>query len=130
MTPDAYEQADDEELTEGGRSRFDVVILDGHSTQRLPAGAYFFFGAAPLLDGFGIGEIGNPDPEYPDWVFNWDDGHPIMRYVNPLNVEIWRWRRLELPDNAVSLMDAHGGTVLAEVSHKQNRFLICAFGLL
>lgn len=122
MTPRQYEQASDADLSEGGRSLFDVVIFVGCSTERLPAGSYIFFGEVPRIDGFALGE----KVEF-DEVYDWDDSHPIMRHVDPTNVIIEGYSKFVLPDNAVSLMTAEEAGVLFVVNHQASRFLLCAF---
>ena len=76
MSPEAYESADDNVLTNGERSLFDVVMFDGHGTQRLPLGNYMFWGAVPMVEGVSAGDL--IDTEI---IFNWDDTHPILRHV-------------------------------------------------
>jgi hypothetical protein len=125
MTLSEYESAREEDLVESGRSVFDVVIFDGCSSPRLPIGNYFFFGSVPQVDGYAMGQTFEFDA-----IFDWDESHSVMRYVNPLNVDIASWRELQLPDHAESVMDAYSGTVLAAVSHGASRYLICGFGML
>jgi Mg-chelatase subunit ChlD len=125
MTPQAYEDAPEAQLSEGGRSRFDAVVFDDCSTARLPLGGYFFFGGLPQLEGFQRGE-----DRQPDVIFDWDDRHAVLRYVSPYDVYINGWHGMELPSNAVTLMQAGGGPALAAVNHQGNRFLISSFGLL
>lgn len=125
MSPGEYESAVDEEIAEGGRSRFDVVIFDGCTSARLPTGNYMFFGALPTAEGFEFGEL----VEF-DRIFNWDETHPIMRHVAPHNIDILSYRKPILPSNAESLIDGEQGPVVSMVNHLGNRYLICAFGLL
>jgi len=127
MSPDDYENAPEAELSEGGRARHDVVVFDTHTTARLPTGSYFFFGSVPTVEGFGMGE--KVQAFTPSPIFDWDEGHPILRYINPDNIDFASYRKLILPDNAESLISAYEGPLLSLVSHGGNRYLICAFGL-
>lgn len=126
MSPDEYEEADDEKLLDGRRSAYDVVILDGHSTDRLPQGNYLFWGAIPLIEGVAADETLIADEIF----FNWDDTHPILRYVAAETIFVYRWLRLELPDDAVSIIDGQTSPVMSYFSRDASQFLISAFRLI
>jgi len=125
MTGDHYEKADDEVLMEGQRSAFDVVIMDRHSTSRLPQGNYFFFGALPRIEGVAAGEMIDNQV-----IFNWDDTHPILRHVAVETLYVYEWLDLKLPPEAVSLVDGETSPVLAYLTRDASQFLISAFALL
>lgn len=125
MTGSEYEAAADKVLLEGERSAFDVVILDQHSTSRLPQGNYFFFGAVPLIEGVGAGKMIDDQV-----IFNWDDTHPILRHVAVESLEVYEWLELKLPPEAVSLVDGETSPVIAYLTRDASQFLICAFGLI
>ena len=125
MTPDTYESAPQEQVSDGRRSLFDVVMLDDHSTDRLPVGNYFFWGSVPELDGVEMG----------DWVtdeviFNWDETHPVLRHVHMETVDVDRWRRLTMPSEAVMLIEGETSPILSHLSRDGSEYLICAFPLL
>ncbi|MCG3137690.1 MAG: hypothetical protein HJJLKODD_01539 [Phycisphaerae bacterium] len=123
ISPEEYEQQQDD-LNPAGRSRHDVVIFDGWRPGTLPLGNFLFFGVVPNLPGFGQG----PTIEDDD-VFNWDDTHPVMRFIEPQNIAIAQYQQLQLPIHAVSLMDGQGGTVVAAVNEQGRRMILVAFGL-
>lgn len=125
MSPQAYESADDVDLTVAGRLKYDVVIFENHSTDRLPPGSYIFFGGIPQIEGVSAGDY--IDDEI---IFNWDETHPILRYVAVDTIQVFRWLKLTLPPKAVSIIDGESSPVLATLSDGGRRFLICAFGLL
>ncbi|NOX59815.1 MAG: VWA domain-containing protein, partial [Planctomycetes bacterium] len=77
MTPAEYESADEDELTELGRLKFDVAIFDNHSTDRLWPGSYMFFGGVPEIEGVSAEETVRGEI-----LFDWDESHPILRYVD------------------------------------------------
>jgi hypothetical protein len=124
MSPYEYEEASDEELLDGERSKYDVVIFDGHSTDRLPQGNYFFWGAVPKIQGVAAGEV--IDDEV---IFNWDDTHPILRYVAAENISVYEWLRLQVPSDAISIIDGQTSPVLTYFTREASQFLICAFRL-
>jgi len=121
MSPAQYESASEDALTVAGRSKWDVVILENHDTQRLAPGAYIFLGGAPQVDGVELGEVINNEI-----LFNWDESHPILRYVAADNVQMYLWRRLTLPADAHRLIDGETSPVLAYLSREGRQYLICA----
>ena len=125
MTAAEYEAAPDEKLLDGQRSTFDVVIMDTHSTDRLPHGNYLFWGSVPLIDGVALGE------EIKDEViFNWDETHPVLRYVAAETISVNVWRRLIVPTETVSIIDGQTSPVLCYLARDASQFLISAFPLI
>lgn len=125
MSPDAYEAADLDEIQTGDRSAFDVVVMDRHSTDRLPKGNYFFWGAVPQLEGVSAGKV--IDDEV---IFNWDDAHPILRHVSVETLFVYQWLDLSLPPEAVSLIEGEHSPVLALFTRNASQFLVSAFSLI
>lgn len=123
-TPDEYEDPD-KPLVEDGRCRYDVVILDGWSTDRLPPGNYLFFGAVPLIDG-----VDDRGPVTGQVLLDWDDTHPILRHVNIGTITVLSWLDLELPEQATTLVEGTNGPVLALLNRGRSQYLINAFGFL
>ncbi|MHC4675885.1 MAG: vWA domain-containing protein, partial [Planctomycetota bacterium] len=124
LSPQEYQDAPDDKLIEYGRSKYDVVILDGHSTDRLPPGNYFFFAAVPKIEGVTIGELVRGG------VFlDWDETHSILRHVAIEAINVFSWYQLQLPKKASTLIEGHDGPLLALLNHQRNQYLICAFGL-
>ncbi len=125
MTGADYESAADKVLMEGERSAFDVVIMDEHSTGRLPQGNYFFFGAVPQIEGVTAGSLIKNQV-----IFNWDDTHPILRHVAVELLYVYEWLDVKLPPEAVSLVDGETSPVIAYLTRDASQFLISAFGLI
>lgn len=125
MTPQEYESADEAEILEAKRSKYDVVIFDRHSTDRLPPGNYFFWGGVPDIEGVSAGEAIADEV-----IVNWDETHPVLRHVAVENIQVFQWSRLSLPSEAVHLMDGETSPVLAYLARDGRQYLICAFGLL
>jgi len=125
MKPAEYEDAPDEDIADGARSLFDVVILDRHDTARLPQGNYMFWGCVPLVDGVSVD--GTVDDEL---IFNWDETHPILRHVSVESLNVFKWLRLKLPKEAVSLIDGATSPVMAYWAHGASQYLIIAFSLI
>ncbi|MBI1826258.1 MAG: VWA domain-containing protein [Planctomycetes bacterium] len=124
MKPAQYEAADDKQIAEDGRSIFDVVVFDRHSTLRLPQGNYMFFGAIPKIERVTAGS-----PVNDEVIFDWDETHPILRHVTVETIEVSQWLRLTLPADAISIMRGQTSPVLGYFSRKASQFLVCAFSL-
>lgn len=125
MTPEEYERADARDIQDGDRSRFDVVIFDDHSTSRLPTGNYFFWGGIPSLEGLSSGEIIEDEV-----IFNWDETHPVLRYVGIEALHVYQWHRLAVPPETVSIIDGQSSPVVCYLSRNASQFLISAFSLI
>jgi len=125
MTTGGYERAADETIRDADRSLFDVVILDRHSTARLPQGNYFFWGAAPGIEGVKAGPVVSDQV-----IFNWDETHPVLRHVAVETMEVAQWLQLTLPRESVSIIDGQTSPVLAYLARDASQFLISAFGLI
>lgn len=125
MSGSEYESASDKVLLEGKRSAFDVVVFERHSSGRLPPGNYFFWGAVPKIEGVEAGRVINDQV-----IFNWDETHPILRYVGIEMLELNQWLELKLPTEAESLVDGETSAVLAYFARGSSQFLISAFSLI
>ena len=125
MTGSEYEKADDSVISDGERSAFDVVIMDRHSTARLPQGNYFFWASVPQVDGVAAGALIDDQV-----IFNWDDTHPILRHVAVDTLYVYEWLKLDLPPEAVSLVDGETTPVIAYLTRDASQFLISAFSLI
>ncbi len=125
MTPDEYETAGDEKLAEGGRSLYDVVILDRHSTGRLPQGSYVFWAAVPQQKDISLG------PRSPDvFIVNWDETHPILRYVTVETIQVWEQYPLTAPSDATVLMEGEASPIMVLFSREGSNYLVSSFPLI
>ncbi len=124
MGPEEYENAPVDRIADRGRSRFDVVIFDRHDSARLPVGNYMYWDAVPLVEG--VEKLGTVDDEA---IIDWDENHPILRHVAVGTLNIFEWKRLNLPDGAIRLIEGEGedSTPLAYFTHNGSQHLICAF---
>ncbi len=124
MTPSEYERADEYKLAEAGRLKFDLAILDNHTTERLWPGNYIFMGGVPKIEGVESGRLVDGGI-----VFDWDESHPILRYVNIGKVLIYQWQELILPQSAEPLVEGQETPIMALLSQDGMHFLISAFSL-
>lgn len=125
MKPDEFESAPEASLLEGARSIFDVVIVDRHSTARLPQGNYFFWGGVPKFDDASLGAV--VDSEV---IANWDETHPLLRHVAVETLAVLQWFVLELPKESITIIDGESSPVLAFFTRGGSQFLISAFSLI
>jgi Mg-chelatase subunit ChlD len=107
-----------------GKLAFDVAILDRCSPAKLPTGNYVFFGAVPRID-----EVKDSGLVENEFIYDWDDQHPILRHVLMNYLRVSKWRRMELPARAIKLVEGETTQVMALVSSGGSRFLIVAFDL-
>lgn len=121
-----YETADADRLTIDGRSAYDIVILDNHSTDRLPPGNYIFFGGLPKIEGVRAEEN---DVEN-QLIVLWNEQHPLLRSIQLDDLLIGRWHRLVLPDQAAPLIEGEDSKVAAFLVDPGHRYIIFAFDLL
>jgi hypothetical protein len=125
MTGAEYESAPDKALTVEGRSAYDLVVLDNHDTSRLPPGDYLFLGGLPRVEGYAWGE------EIEGRVLAlWKEDHPLLRSVGVDRIFIAKWRRLNLPEHTVKLIEGEDSTVMAMVTEPGHRYVITAFDVL
>lgn len=124
MKPQEYEDASKEELEFDGRSLFDVVMIDRHSTSRLPRGNYMFWEGVPLIEGVKAGE----DVE-DEIIFNWDETHPVLRHVAVEVITVFRWVKLFLPSDAEVIVEGPTSPVLSYLKRGGSQYLVSAFSL-
>lgn len=126
IATEAYESAPDSELTIGGRSAYDLVIIDNHDTNRLAPGNYLFFGGIPQ-----IASIHRESEFVDEQVFvNWRDSHPLLQHASFDKIVVLRWAKLTLPKHAVRLVEGENSTAMAYLTDPGHRYVIAAFDLL
>jgi len=124
MSPAEYESVPEKDLVAENRSAFDVVILDRHSTDRLWQGNYLFWGSAPKLEGISTGRA--IDDEI---IFDWDETHPILRHVAVQTMDPLTWVELNLPPEAVQIVEGERTPVMAYLTRDASQYLISAFSV-
>ncbi len=122
VTPQQYENAPEGAYARDGASRFDVVIFDGHDSQRLPTGNYLFFGGLPKVAGIEDAGLAEKFP-----ILWWDEAHPVLRDVALEYVFVARGRRLRLPKEAEVLAEAAHGPVIAHYGARGRQYLLVSF---
>lgn len=123
IDPEAFE-AGRKQFAPGGRMAYDVAILDRYSPEDLPRGSYLFFGAAPKVEG--VEDVGVVENQF---IYDWDDQHPLLRHVVLNYVMASKWRKISLPDRAERLVEGETTPVVATLSAGGSSFVIVAFDL-
>jgi Mg-chelatase subunit ChlD len=111
-------------LAPDGKLPCDVAILDRCSPAKLPTGNYLFVGAVPKVD-----EVRDSGLVEGEFIYDWDDQHPVLRHVLLTPLRVGKWRKIELPRRAVRLVEGESTPVIATLSAGGSRFLIVAFDL-
>ncbi len=122
LTPEQYEAAPPADIESGGRSIFDVVIVDGHDTARLPIGNYLFVNGLPQVAG--VSRKGDADAYNLIW---WDETHPVLRYVNLDFVFVAAGLIVELPQEAQVVIEGPSGPSLARYARGGSQFFLLTF---
>jgi hypothetical protein len=124
VSPEQYEKMPDDQLLEAGRLKYDLVVFDAHSTDRLPPGNYMFFGGIPEIPDVKItGRVEN------ELIVDWDSTHPVLRHVEVELIHVFAWNRLELPEEAEVLIQSVSGPVMAYLARDRRQYLINAFSV-
>jgi hypothetical protein len=105
--------------------RADVVIFDNFSPPELPTpGNYFFINAIPVLPGFAAtGVEENPA------VFDWDTGHPAMRFVELGDVRIARARKITVPPASRVLAESRETPLMAVFAAENRNIVLWSFDI-
>jgi len=127
MKPEAYEAAADDDLAANGVSRYDVVIFDKHASDRLPAGAYIFFGAVPKIDAFPVPE--EEAPRGPVAVMWWDEAHPVLRHVGLDYVVVSQRQHVQFPPQTEILAEGPDGPLIGRYADEGRHFLVVTFAV-
>lgn len=114
----------EEEVGSERASEYDLVIFEGYAPERLGAGNYLFLGAVPVAAGFENQGI----TEDPYIIFS-DSTHPVMNMAVFENVRLARALNVTLPRDAVSLVEASNGPIVAALFEKNRRIVYVGFDM-
>ncbi|HEX9743903.1 MAG TPA: VWA domain-containing protein [bacterium] len=105
--------------------QYDLVIFPGWAPENLPAGNYVFFNP-PDTDYLPV-TMGEP-VELPK-VTDWEDGHPLMRFVNPGSFNVFTARKMTLDPGTINLIDSDQTSLMAYGERNYLRMLVFPFNL-
>ncbi len=104
---------------------YDLIFFPGWAPDDLPAGNYVFFNP--------------PDRDYlpctvsstveAPQVTDWDDGHPMLRFVNPGSFDVFAATSIEPRPGAVTLIDADSTPLMVYGERNYLRALVFPFDL-
>lgn len=109
-----------------GQEEADLVVFDGIVPQGVPltAESAVYIGAPPPDSGISAtGEIENPP------IVAVYERHPLMRFLNPENVNIARARRVSLPDGTREIVSTEGAPLVVDASRDGKRIVYLAFDI-
>lgn len=127
-TPASYEQ-----MLAEGKVNVDLIVFDNYSPQALPpAGNFIFFGGAPPDSQLRVlMKDGEPDRiAERSAVLTWKADHPILRDLNLRTLAAQNMAKLQLPREAMVLVDGTAGPMVVLYREGRRTFLLTSFALL
>ena len=103
----------------------DLIVLDRCAPDPLPAGNYLCFARAPKLPGIVDKGFGREAK-----ILDWDEAHPVARFVNFATLNLPSARRLELREGDTVVVRGSLGPLVAVARDGDRQAVICAFDLL
>jgi hypothetical protein len=104
---------------------YDITILDNHINDHLPKGRYIVFGQPPQnIDVYVSGQLEN------QVIIDWRQKHPVLNYVNLLNLFAAKCYKMSLPRDADILAEFNETPAMAIVKRNGSVFLIAGFDIL
>jgi hypothetical protein len=122
-TPAGFDAMDPVAFAE--RQRYDVIVLDNHIPAHLPRCRYLIFGPPPN----GI-DINSPRQMENQVIVDWRSQHPVLQYVNLMNIFTARSHELKLPRDAEVLAEFSESPALALVRRNGSVYLLVGFDIL
>ena len=122
-TPAGFDAMDP--VTFAERQRYDVVVLDNHVPAHLPRCRYLVFGPPPS----GI-DVNSPRQMENQMIVDWRSQHPVLQYVNLMNIFAARNYELKLPRDADVLAEFSESPALGLVRRNGSVYLLVGFDVL
>ena len=104
---------------------YDVIVLDKHLPANLPKCRYLVFGRPPS----GI-DVSVPQQLENQVVVDWRPKHPVLQYVNMMNLFAAKCYKMVLPRDAEVLAEFNESPALALVRRNGSVFLLAGFDVL
>ena len=122
-TPAGFDAMDPVVFAE--RQRYDVIVLDNHVPAHLPRCRYLVFGPPPR----GI-DVNAPRQIENQVIVDWRSQHPVLQYVNLMNIFTARSQELKLPRDAEVLAEFSESPALSLVRRSGSVYLLIGFDIL
>ncbi|MBN2588523.1 MAG: VWA domain-containing protein [Sedimentisphaerales bacterium] len=104
---------------------YDVIVLDNHINDHLPKGKYIVFGQPP--GGIDVNVPGQIENQV---IIDWRQKHPVLNYVNLLNLFAAKCYQMELPRDSDVLAEFNETSAMAIVERNGSVFLLVGFDIL
>ena len=104
---------------------YDVIVLDKHLPANLPKCRYLVFGRPP--SGIDVSVAGQLENQV---VVDWRPKHPVLQYVNMMNLFAAKCYKMVLPRDAEVLAEFNESPALALVRRNGSVFLLAGFDVL
>jgi hypothetical protein len=104
---------------------YDVIVLDQHMPAQLPKCRYLVFGQPP--NGIDITVTGQLENQV---IVDWRPKHPILKYVNLMNLFAAKSFQMDLPRDAEVLAEFNETPALALIRRNGSVFLLAGFDIL
>jgi hypothetical protein len=104
---------------------YDVIVLDNHQPDELPKCRYIVFGRPP--DGI---DVSVPQQLENQVIVDWRTKHPVLQYVNLMNLFAAKCYQIILPRDADILAEFNETPALSLVRRNGSVFLLAGFDVL
>ena len=104
---------------------YDVIVLDNHTNDHLPKGRYIVFGQPPNNI-----DVNAPSQVENQVIIDWRQKHPVLNYVNLMNLFAAKCYKLDLPRDADTIAEFNNTPALAIVQRNGSIFLLVGFDIL
>jgi len=123
QSPAQFDSADPNDLSI--KQRYDMIVLDNHVPAELPKCRYLVFGRPP--DGI---DVSAPQELENQVIVDWRTKHPVLQYVDLMNLFAAKCYRMILPRDADVLAEFNETPALALVRRNGSVFLLAGFDAL
>ncbi len=104
---------------------YDVIVLDNHVNDHLPKGRYIVFGQPP-----GNIDVNTPEMLENQVIIDWRQKHPVLNYVNLMNLFAAKCYKLDLPRDADMIAEFNKTPAMAIVQRNGSIFLLAGFDIM
>ena len=104
---------------------YDIIVLDNHIPDQLPRCRYLIFGRPP--NGIDVSVHGQLENQV---IVDWRPRHPVLKYVNLMNLFAAKCYRMALPRDAEVLAEFGQSPAIALVRRSGSIFLLAGFDVL
>lgn len=123
QSPDTFDKLDQTALSI--ESPYDVIVLDNHTNDHLPKGRYIVFGEPPANI-----DVNVPEQIENQMIIDWRQKHPVLNYVNLMNLFAAKCYKMDLPRDADTIAEFNETPAIALVERKGSVFLLVGFDIL